>query len=218
MNIRYLFTSFEGRISRKPFWVGTISTIVLFFVLEFVGLFILGFVHDLEGQLSDTQRMLVTLLAAILSLYPLLAIIVKRLHDHNVSGWFAAFYIVPLLASFVLEHIAPSDWYILEYVGLLIGSVSWIIGIIFFIFLGFLRGTEGQIHDSVTRLETGRNNMPISDLSDRELDHLEASYRRASKTEGGKYSLSEILLEKKRRGPRVVSVPLESETRSGLLH
>ena len=41
--------------------------------------------------------------------------------------------------------------------------------------------------------------MPISDLSDRELDHFEASYRRANKTEGGKYSLSEILLEKKRR-------------------
>jgi uncharacterized membrane protein YhaH (DUF805 family) len=199
MNIRYLFTSFEGRISRKPFWVGTISTIVLFFVLEFVGLYILGFVHDFEGRLSDTQRMLVTLLAAILSLYPLLAIIVKRLHDHNISGWFAAFYIVPFLVSFVMERIVPHDWYILEYVGLLISSVSWTTGFIFFIFLGCLRGTEGQIQDSVTRLETGRNNMSISDLSDRELDHFEASYRRANKAEGGKYRLSEILLEKKRR-------------------
>jgi hypothetical protein len=40
--------------------------------------------------------------------------------------------------------------------------------------------------------------MPISDLSDKELDRFEASYRRANKTEGGKYSLSEILLEKNR--------------------
>ena len=150
MNIRYLFTSFEGRISRKPFWVGTISTIVLFFVLEFVGLYVLGFVHDFEGRLSDTQRMLVTLLAAILSLYPLLAIIVKRLHDHNISGWFAAFYIVPFLVSFVMERIVPRDWYILEYVGLLVSSASWTIGFIFFILLGCLRGTEGQIQDSVT--------------------------------------------------------------------
>ena len=145
MNIRYLFTSFEGRISRKPFWVGTISTIVLFFVLEFVGLSILGLVHDFEGRLSDTQRMLVTLPAAILSLYPLLAIIVKRLRDHNVSGWFAAFYIVPFLLSFGMERIVPRDWYILEYVGLLISAVFWTIGLIFFIFLGCMRGTEGQI-------------------------------------------------------------------------
>jgi uncharacterized membrane protein YhaH (DUF805 family) len=206
MNIRYLFTSFEGRIGRKLFWVGTISTIVFFFVLEFVGLFILGFVHDFEGRPSDAQSVLVTLLAAILSLYPLLAITVKRLHDHDISGWFAAFFIVPFLVWFVIEPIVPRDWYILEYVGLLISSVSWIIGVILFIFLGCLRGTEGQIHDSVTRLETGKDNIPISDLSDRELDHFEASYRRAIKTEGGKYSLSEILVEKKRRRPGALGV------------
>jgi hypothetical protein len=43
--------------------------------------------------------------------------------------------------------------------------------------------------------------MPISDLSDEELDRFEENYRRANKTEGGKYALSEILLEKKRRKP-----------------
>ena len=43
--------------------------------------------------------------------------------------------------------------------------------------------------------------MPISDLSDKELDQFEANYRRTKKTEGGKYSLSEILLERNRRKP-----------------
>jgi hypothetical protein len=43
--------------------------------------------------------------------------------------------------------------------------------------------------------------MPISDLSDEELDRFEANYRRANKAEGGRYSLSEILLEKIRRKP-----------------
>jgi hypothetical protein len=41
--------------------------------------------------------------------------------------------------------------------------------------------------------------MPIADLSDSDLDHFEANYRRANRTEGGKYSLREILLEKRRR-------------------
>jgi hypothetical protein len=43
--------------------------------------------------------------------------------------------------------------------------------------------------------------VPISDLSDKELDRFESNYRRAKKTAGGKYSLPEILLEKKRRKP-----------------
>jgi hypothetical protein len=48
--------------------------------------------------------------------------------------------------------------------------------------------------------------MSISDLTDRQLDIWEANYRRAHKTEGGKYTLSEILLEKKRRKPSAFGV------------
>jgi len=48
--------------------------------------------------------------------------------------------------------------------------------------------------------------MPISDLSEEELDRFEANYRRANKAEGGKYTLAEILLEKKRRRPSPFAV------------
>jgi hypothetical protein len=48
--------------------------------------------------------------------------------------------------------------------------------------------------------------MLISDLTDHQLDVLEANYRRAKKTEGGKYSLSDVLLEKKRRKPSAFGV------------
>jgi hypothetical protein len=43
--------------------------------------------------------------------------------------------------------------------------------------------------------------MPISDLTDHQLDRFEANYRQKNKTEGGIYSLSEIMLEKRRRKP-----------------
>jgi hypothetical protein len=43
--------------------------------------------------------------------------------------------------------------------------------------------------------------MGIEQLSDEQLDTFESNYRKAKKTEGGKYSLSEILLEKLRRKP-----------------
>ncbi len=48
--------------------------------------------------------------------------------------------------------------------------------------------------------------MPISDLSATALNSFEANYRRANRTEGGKYSLSEILLEKRRRTPSAFGV------------
>lgn len=43
--------------------------------------------------------------------------------------------------------------------------------------------------------------MAITDMTDNQLDVFEANYRKEKKTVGGKYSLSEILLEKKRRKP-----------------
>jgi hypothetical protein len=76
---------------------------------------------------------------------------------------------------------------------LLISSVS-DCGFIF-IFLGCLRGTEGQIQDSVTRLGAGRNDVSIS-TSDKELDHFEASYRRANKAEGGSIVKAKSCLRK----------------------
>ena len=45
--------------------------------------------------------------------------------------------------------------------------------------------------------------MGIEQLSDEQLDTFESNYRKAKKTEGGKYSLSEILLEKLPRKPAV---------------
>lgn len=45
--------------------------------------------------------------------------------------------------------------------------------------------------------------MGIEQLSDEQLDAFESNYRKAKKTNGGKYSLSEILLEKLRRKPAV---------------
>jgi hypothetical protein len=52
----------------------------------------------------------------------------------------------------------------------------------------------------------GRTIMSISDLSDAQLDQFDANYRRLNKMDGGKYSLSEILLERRRRSPSAFGV------------
>jgi hypothetical protein len=46
-----------------------------------------------------------------------------------------------------------------------------------------------------------RPTMSIENLTDDQLERFAANYRRSRLTEGGKYSLSEILLEQRRRAP-----------------
>src|ERR1700675_1560273 len=43
--------------------------------------------------------------------------------------------------------------------------------------------------------------MSIESLTDDQLENFAANYRRNKRTQGGKYSLSEILLEQRRRSP-----------------
>jgi hypothetical protein len=43
--------------------------------------------------------------------------------------------------------------------------------------------------------------MPIQQLSDQQLENMAANYRRSNRTEGGIYSLREVLLEQRRRSP-----------------
>ena len=47
--------------------------------------------------------------------------------------------------------------------------------------------------------------MAIQDLSDDKLNNIEANYRRAGKSVGGKYSLRDVMLERLRRAPSIFS-------------
>lgn len=77
----YLFTSFHGRISRKPYWVGIGALLGLnllsYILLGRTGLlaFIIGIVIFLIG----------------------VAIVVKRLHDWDKSGWWALLGLLPYM-------------------------------------------------------------------------------------------------------------------------
>jgi uncharacterized membrane protein YhaH (DUF805 family) len=69
----YLFTSFEGRISRQPFWIAVAALVVVEVV---VGL--------LTEQIDNDR------LSAVLDLvvaYPEFAVAAKRGHDRAISTW-----------------------------------------------------------------------------------------------------------------------------------
>ncbi|WP_027710600.1 DUF805 domain-containing protein [Dickeya chrysanthemi] len=76
MTIQQWCFSFRGRVGRRDFWLGMVIVLALI-----VGLFVLASTGWLETQ--KAAFMLVVLL------WPLTAILVKRLHDRNKSGWWA---------------------------------------------------------------------------------------------------------------------------------
>ena len=123
MDWKYLFTSFEGRISRQPFWLSILALLIV----EWVVMIVLGMVFgismmggmdpgmDPEAAASAAMTgMIPLIIVSLLFLYPALAIYTKRWHDRGKSGWWTLIILVPLIGSI---------WFLVE--------------------CGFLRGTEG---------------------------------------------------------------------------
>ena len=123
MDWKDLFTSFEGRISRQPFWLSILVMVVVQWVLMLIlgialGTSMMGGLDpsmDPEAAASAAMTAMIPLwIVLLLFLYPALAIYTKRWHDRGKSGWWTLIILVPLIGSI---------WFLVE--------------------CGFLRGTEG---------------------------------------------------------------------------
>lgn len=97
------YFSFKGRANRTEFWIVTaiIAAIVLapmFFFFD---------------PYSDEARKYVNL-AALITLWPYLAVQVRRWHDRNKSGWWVLLNFIPIIGFF---------WVLIEN-GFLVGTSS----------------------------------------------------------------------------------------------
>jgi uncharacterized membrane protein YhaH (DUF805 family) len=123
MDWKYLFTSFDGRINRKPFWLSLLALAIVEWILMLVlgvalGTSMMGSIDPNmapdEAAAMATKGMIPIVIVGLLFLYPALAIYAKRWHDRGKSGWWTLIILVPLIGSI---------WFLVE--------------------CGFLRGTEG---------------------------------------------------------------------------
>lgn len=127
MDWGYLYTSLEGRISRKPYWLATLLMIVvcgplLFFLLISAG--------------SS-----VTILVQLLLIYPSFALALKRAHDRNrPAALIVGFFALAVLLD-IMQLLGFGAW---RGVPLII-FLLWFASIILLIIdLGFFRGTKGS--------------------------------------------------------------------------
>jgi uncharacterized membrane protein YhaH (DUF805 family) len=123
MDWKYLLTSFEGRISRQPFWL----SVLVLFIAQWVIMIVLGMLFgvSLMGGMDPTLNpeaaasaamsgMAPIIIISLLFLYPALAVYTKRWHDRGKSGWWTLILLIPFIGAL---------WFLVE--------------------CGFLRGTEG---------------------------------------------------------------------------
>ncbi|MDF3061843.1 MAG: hypothetical protein K0S06_1952 [Microvirga sp.] len=97
MDWNHLYTNFDGRISRQPFWIGTLVLWAASIALSILAGIIVGS--------ASTAMMLIQLVIGLAFLVPSLAVAVKRFHDRDKSGWWVLIIFIPLI-GFI--------WYLVE--------------------------------------------------------------------------------------------------------
>jgi uncharacterized membrane protein YhaH (DUF805 family) len=140
MNLGHLYTSFDGRINRASYWIGTLILIVIMVVIMYAASIMMGL--SMAGP--DFRFKLVTFVLQLIFLYPSAAVMVKRLHDRDRPTWFAALILVPVILKSVTDLMGiTGDPFNLNMIDYLLSGITFIVAIWFFVELGCLRGTVG---------------------------------------------------------------------------
>jgi len=87
MDLKWFLFSFEGRISRKPFWIFNIAVAFIAVILEFL------FGINIIAEEFDNKSLIFFLII----LGPSLAVQAKRWHDRNKSAWWILIHFVPII-------------------------------------------------------------------------------------------------------------------------
>ena len=146
MDFRYLYTSFEGRINRKPFWIASLILFVIAIVMSFAVLMPISAANATMGALAG-------LILSLAFLYPGVALGVKRLHDRGKSGLLMVVFIAPGLISQLCDLLGITGSYqtIAGHSVHMPNTLGWILNIVTLgvaiwalVTLGFLKGTSGD--------------------------------------------------------------------------
>jgi len=141
---KFLFISLKGRIPRGAWWFGVIGLTVTACLLLFAIAFLGDLLEVSHGVLALTL-VLIMLAIVIAWLIGLLALCVKRLQDHDRSGWWLAPVCVVCLAWLAAMQygLFRADGR-LTTMGMALAVLLLGVALLCLVELGFLRGTRGE--------------------------------------------------------------------------
>jgi uncharacterized membrane protein YhaH (DUF805 family) len=156
MTIRQVLFSFEGRLSRKPWWIAFVvifplglATLLLFTIIIWAAAGIHIAVRPspegtvFEAPSAERAGLITPVIVTLIFLWPTLAIWAKRLHDLNLSGWLAVIPYVLWIADLALSYAGLlGSSHQPNLLGSALHTMESIVAIGFIILLGFVRGTR----------------------------------------------------------------------------
>jgi uncharacterized membrane protein YhaH (DUF805 family) len=95
------YAVFSGRARRSEYWFFVLINVLIATALSLFDPFVFGTGEDATKVLSSVYGLAVLL--------PSLAVLVRRLHDTNRSGWWILIGVVPLVGAIVLFILACFD-------------------------------------------------------------------------------------------------------------
>jgi uncharacterized membrane protein YhaH (DUF805 family) len=145
MDFRYLYTSFEGRINRKPFWIASLIMMAAAIVVTMV-------IVMPTTMMSPGLGIFLSLIIWLALLYPVVALGVKRLHDRGKPGHLMAVFLAPSVIMQLgdllgitgsTQVVGGEIIHLPNMLGWLLIVVSLGVAIWALVELGFLKGTTG---------------------------------------------------------------------------
>lgn len=89
------YATFSGRARRKEYWMFVLGYVVLYFIAAIID-------GMMSGGNPENVSMIFTLLVSLALFLPSLAVLVRRLHDTDRSGWWVLVNFIPLIGQLVL--------------------------------------------------------------------------------------------------------------------
>ena len=90
------YAVFSGRARRKEYWLFTLCNSVINVVLMLIGTLLLSTIG------ASDLGVIIPSIYSLAVLVPSLAVVVRRLHDTNRSGWYFFLNLIPLIGSIIL--------------------------------------------------------------------------------------------------------------------
>jgi uncharacterized membrane protein YhaH (DUF805 family) len=158
MSQGWVLFGFNGRLNRKPYWIGTVELMLAALIVASGVAAVFNIAGLAPEELLRAAHPWLTAFTLILA-YPATAVFAKRLHNRNKTGWLAALLIVPMLVGTWLDpsgSVAQTP--VIHSIYMAASTMSIVVGIWFLVELGFLRGTPGDNrygHDPLAATQAG---------------------------------------------------------------
>jgi uncharacterized membrane protein YhaH (DUF805 family) len=167
-NIVSLYTSTEGRISRKSWWLGVIGIVIVNLIITFLIFPLVGLggpslqaITEAANDPAALNTLIIgsmqtsgwaSLILFLIFAYPMYALFIKRRHDRDNNGLDAIIYLALVVVLFLVQAFGlgytmgevagiamPQPTMIFSVLGVVLG----IYAIYMLVVMGFLRGTAG---------------------------------------------------------------------------